>query len=60
MCLTLNCLTQTLGNDWAHMGIKHKKTQSAVMRDEAVRQSGVTGPLGVGIVLQSELLMKQS
>lgn len=49
-----NLCLQTPGNDWTHTGVKHNKTRSALIRDEAVRQSGVTGPLGVGIVLQSE------
>lgn len=44
---------QMPGNDYTHQGVKHKKTQSALIRDDAVRRSGVTGPLGVGIVLQS-------
>ncbi len=57
--LTINLrphLLQTPGNDYTHQGVKHKKTQSALIRDDAVRRSGVTGPLGVGIVLQSMCL----
>ncbi len=45
---------QIPGNDWTHTGVKHNKTRSALIRDDAVRKSGVTGPLGVGLVLQSE------
>ncbi|EIE23746.1 hypothetical protein COCSUDRAFT_63271 [Coccomyxa subellipsoidea C-169] len=48
------------GNDYTHQGVKHKKTQSALIRDDAVRRSGVTGPLGVGIVLQSIDLSKEN
>ncbi|BDA47625.1 hypothetical protein COCOBI_10-4740 [Coccomyxa sp. Obi] len=50
----------TPGNDYTHQGVKHKKTQSALIRDDAVRRSGVTGPLGVGIVLQSIDIPKEN
>ena len=39
---------------WVHSGVRHAKTHSAAIRDEAVRTSGAEGPLGVGLVLQSE------
>ncbi|CAK0783139.1 hypothetical protein CVIRNUC_006335 [Coccomyxa viridis] len=37
---------------WAQ-NIRHGKTPSAAIRDEAVRTSGAEGPLGVGLVFQS-------
>lgn len=45
---------QKPGNDWAQSGVRHAKSHSAAFRDEAVRTSGAEGPLGVGLVLQSE------
>jgi len=48
---------QKLSSGWAQNGVRHAKTHSAAFRDEAVRTSGAEGPLGVGLVLQSELPM---
>ena len=41
---------------WAQ-SIRHAKTPSAAIRDEAVRTSGAEGPLGVGLVFQSKLFL---
>ena len=34
-------------------GAQHRRTQSTLNKEDAVRRSGVTGPLGVGVVMQS-------
>ena len=46
-------LLQVTGHAWAEAGTGHRKTQSTLYREDAVRRSGVTGPLGVGVVMQS-------
>ena len=48
---------QKPSSGWAQNGVRHAKTHSAAFRDEAVRTSGAEGPLGVGLVLQSEFPM---
>ncbi|CAL5220964.1 g3070 [Coccomyxa viridis] len=51
--LTTSPAAAKTDNDRAQIRVRHVKTESAAIRDEAVRTSGAEGPLGAHLVMQS-------